>query len=398
MKGCRLCEEKSLKELFDFGLQPIAHRLLSSLKDIAEYQHPLKVHSCESCGLIQIVDPISQEELYSNYNWFSEWKAQPHQNVQIEELLQGGFLNEDSFVFEIGCNDGLFLSKFRKHGISNVLGLEPTLDASSKAKERGLNVINSYFNSDTVDGLLNSHPCPDVIVCQNVLEHIESLSDFMKGIASFLKPEGTVLLEVPDIDYQIANGDISLIWEEHVNYFSEETLTYLFRINGLIPRKFMRFPFSGQGLVVIAQKEKIKAETQKISKTGNKDEEFLEKSKNFKENLFSFLEEKKESGAKIAIYGAGLRANLLINVLNLSRYVSMVIDDQPEKQNKFMPKSHLPILPRSTLLEEKVDLCLLAVNEESESAVVKNNSEFLKLGGEFKSLLPGSPLCDLLRV
>ena len=131
-----------------------------------------------------------------------------------------------------------------------------------------------------------------------------------------------------------------------------------------------------------------------ISKTGTRDTEFLEKAQRYKKDLLSLLERKKTSGTKIGLYGAGLRANILINVFNLKNYVSMVIDDQPEKQHKFMPKSHLAILPRSTLLKEKVDFCFLAVNEESEAAVIKNNSEFLERGGEFKSLLPGSPLCD----
>ena len=88
--SCRLCGNLSLFPLIDFGEHPIAHRFLSDPLE-EEYVHSVSTAICERCGLVQLVDPIPAELLYTNYDWLSSWKIQPHMSrqVQLIEKLPG---------------------------------------------------------------------------------------------------------------------------------------------------------------------------------------------------------------------------------------------------------------------------------------------------------------------
>ena len=68
----------------------------------------------------------------------------------------------------------------------------------------------------------------------------------------------------------------------------------------------------------------------------------------------------------------------------------VAVDDQPQKQGKYMPGSGLPVLSSDALREGSVNLCLLAVNAENEEKVVGKHQAYLEQGGEFVSVHPPS--------
>jgi hypothetical protein len=76
--------------------------------------------------------------------------------------------------------------------------------------------------------------------------------------------------------------------------------------------------------------------------------------------------------------------------LGLEKYIECFVDDQPEKQGKYMPGSQLPILSAKALYERGIDVCLLGVNFECEDKVIAKHREFLNKGGVFFSVLPPS--------
>src|SRR5205823_3573717 len=111
---------------------------------------------------------------------------------------------------------------------------------------------------------------------------------------------------------------------------------------------------------------------------------------NFRRNLVRFLEEQRKAGKRIAIYGAGCRACCLINYTGIASHLEFAMDDQPEKQGKYMPGSRSPVLSSDALLERSINLCLLAVNAENEEKVVGKHQAYLEKGGQFASVHPPS--------
>lgn len=104
-----------------------------------------------------------------------------------------------------------------------------------------------------------------------------------------------------------------------------------------------------------------------------------------------WLSKHKQANKKIVVYGAGQRACSFINLYELGKYFEFVVDDHPEKQKFWMPGSRLSIRPSKSLIDEKIDICLLAANPDSQSSIIKNQQTFTDHGGRFFSIYEGVP-------
>ena len=77
---------------------------------------------------------------------------------------------------------------------------------------------------------------------------------------------------------------------------------------------------------------------------------FQPKADKVKNDLLTFLVEKKRNGKKVAAYGAAAKGNTLLNYAGVKPdLLPFVCDAASAKQNKFMPGSHIPILPPERL-------------------------------------------------
>lgn len=392
--SCRLCGKHKLIPLLDFGEHPIAHHFLTDPFQ-EEYVHPVTVCFCESCGLIQLSNPIPPEMLYAEYICLSSWKRHPHipRLVQLIEQLPG--LEKTSRIVEIGSNDGTFLEVLRERGYRKVFGVEPAQDAQEVARQKGVETIGAYFTWKTAQELVSTYGECDLLVARHVLEHINELQEFREAMCALLSPSGYVLIEVPNFDFSLAAPDYSAIWEEHVNYFTLETLSLFLAGAGIQVIHSETVLFSGQGLIVLG---KYVEAPPAIPSHGYLEElqakalAYRDRWPVFRAAFIGYLrkQQKGSGNGKVAVYGAGCRACSLINFAGLSPYLEFVVDDQPEKQGKCLPGSRLPILPGEALEKHSVDLCLLAVNAENEEKVIARHQVYQEKGGRFASVLPPS--------
>lgn len=90
------------------------------------------------------------------------------------------------------------------------------------------------------------------------------------------------------------------------------------------------------------------------------------------------------------LYGVGSRSSNFINIMGLSEYISFAVDDQPQKQNRFMPGSDIPIISRGEGLQRMRpnSIILLGVNGENEESLIEDFDSFS--ADMFSSVLPPS--------
>ena len=70
--------------------------------------------------------------------------------------------------------------------------------------------------------------------------------------------------------------------------------------------------------------------------------------------------ELKNSGLKIAAYGAAAKGVTLLNYCGInSDIIEYVVDMNPHKQGKFLPGSRIPIVEVSRLLQDPPDVLLV---------------------------------------
>jgi hypothetical protein len=79
-----------------------------------------------------------------------------------------------------------------------------------------------------------------------------------------------------------------------------------------------------------------------------------------KDELTAEIRNLKQSGKKIAVYGAAAKGNTLLNYCNvLSSDIEYAVDANPNKQNKFLPGTHIPVHEPEILLTNPVDAVLI---------------------------------------
>ncbi len=364
---CRLCAGENLIEMIDLGRQPIAHRLRQTSQE-AEELFPLALHYCADCGLGQICQPIDPELLYRKYNYcFSSWKTEHHMPSEIESLMAAASMKN---VFEIACNEGCFLEELKKRNPTcQYVGLEPNEVTSQIARDRGFHVISEMLTPRICSQAVEQFGSFDTVVARQVLEHLTDLDNFFECVGLLLGEQGHLFIDIPDFDVGLEEADCSVIWEEHINYFTESVIAWALRSQGFEICEVQRYNFSGGIISLIARKlSGIAAGRPELRL--DLAEQFPSRVGAFGERLRLLLLEHKSKGLSSILYGVGCRACTLVNALGLGEFIDYAIDDQPERQGKYMPGSKLRIAhPAETKNLAGPVICLLAVNKENEEAV-----------------------------
>ena len=119
---------------------PIANSFTAKEELGDKYTFPMKVGFCEKCSMVQLVEQPERERMFhENYAFFSSTS-----NYMMEHFkkfasavseLQG--LDRNSFVVEIGSNDGIMLQNFMTDNIP-CLGIEPSKNVAEVSREKGI--------------------------------------------------------------------------------------------------------------------------------------------------------------------------------------------------------------------------------------------------------------------
>jgi SAM-dependent methyltransferase len=366
---CRVCRSEDVTPLLDFGYMPIAHRLLERA-DAVEETFPFALSLCRRCGLMQIAHPIDAETLYRGFNYnFSSWKPEPHRADELALILAHA---APASVAEIGTNEGLFLSELRDAGVKTVAGLEPNPVSGRIARDRGLAIYEGMASVAIARQMVADHGPFDAVVSRQVLEHVPGVATFFKTARALVRPGGYLFIDCPDMEPAGELGDCTVLWEEHVTYYTRATLEALLRANGFEPLAVRTYDYSGGALAILSRRTESEtfASLELADPAGvARSERFALRFAEYAARLTAALKRAREAGIPAAIYGAGSRACTLTNALRL-RDLGWSIDDQAERHGKYLPGTHLEIRPSSSLAEGEGPLIvLLAVNNENEVRV-----------------------------
>jgi 2-polyprenyl-6-hydroxyphenyl methylase/3-demethylubiquinone-9 3-methyltransferase len=99
-------------------------------------------------------------------------------------------------ILDVGCGTGLLAQALVEHGYSNVTGV----DWLPKEKVEYLKYLNSYYQVNLNEA--SEMPLPskkyDLVICSDVLEHLENPASVIRQMAKFVNPEGVILITVPN--------------------------------------------------------------------------------------------------------------------------------------------------------------------------------------------------------
>jgi SAM-dependent methyltransferase len=400
---CRHCGELLEYTFLDLGFAPPSNAYLNAADLCApERYYPLKLKLCTHCWLVQTEDYASAGELFAaDYAYFSSTSSSwlDHAARYTDTIVQRLALTRESLVIEVACNDGYLLRNFVAIKIP-CLGIEPTASTAAAAEKLGIPVVREFFGEWMGQGLAREGRRADLIVGNNVFAHVPDLNDFTRGLRAALKPRGTVTLEFPHLLRLIEQVQFDTVYHEHFSYLSLHTVNRVFTAAGLRLTDVEELPTHGGSLRVYGchaddprtDKESVEriltAETQFGLQEVSTYMGFQNRADAVKDALVAFLIEKKRAGKRVAAYGAAAKGNTLLNYGGVKPdLLPYVCDAAPSKQSKFLPGSHIPILPPAILNERKPDfLLILPWNIAGE--IAREQRCIREWGGEFVTAVP----------
>jgi 2-polyprenyl-3-methyl-5-hydroxy-6-metoxy-1,4-benzoquinol methylase len=160
--------------------------------------------------------------------------------------LINSFNTEGKKLLDVGCGTGEFLLNC-KNNEWNVVGVEPNNNARELATLKFSKKDTPQIVSDLND-LTNQKF--DVITLWHVLEHVPNLEDYIKKLKELLKPNGVLVVAVPNFKSFDANH-YKEFWAaydvpRHLWHFSIKSIKLLFSkvnlsVEKILPMKFDSF-------------------------------------------------------------------------------------------------------------------------------------------------------------
>ncbi len=223
-KSCLVCNSDNLDQILDFGLQPFADTFVP--KDLlaeTEPIFPLKLDLCQACGHVQTQIATNPEDRYAKYEYSfissSSALARSHWQQYALDITKCKPPIIDSFVLEIGSNDGYLGECLMNHNYT-YLGIDASPVMVNLANNKGIKSWYGLFNGQLVDRIINEIAQADVIIANNVFNHIDNLEDFMVSISKVMKKDGYFIFEVPYWLQEFEQMNFGKVYHEHVSYFT----------------------------------------------------------------------------------------------------------------------------------------------------------------------------------
>lgn len=337
--------------------------------DDPERMFPFVLCACEDCGFVQVDEPVNPDTLYNGFNFnFSAWKTEPH--IDDEAALLCARCNFTR-VLDIGCNDGRFLTLLRDRGAGSCLGIEPNSVGCERARARGLEVVNAMLTGALAQSTVRGRGRATLLVTRQVIEHVIDVNEFLSAANALIETGGHLFVDLPDSAPAFKGGDCSILWEEHVGYYTTELLQAVVESHGFAVEEVRKYDFSGGCVAVLARKiSETRGPMAHVPMNAEAARTFSRRVSHYSQRLREFLARVRSAGVRIVLYGVGVRGCTVANFLKLGPWIDRAVDDQPERQGMYMPGLHLLVEPFAAIAAEPGPLLvLLAVNNENDAVV-----------------------------
>ena len=191
---------------------------------------------CKVCGLIR-TNPRMTEQSYKKFYEIDYRKIYGQTDEPTEQFFERQYKGgkgiyddiqraigksiENKFIVEIGCASGGNLQYFKEKN-NKVYGVDYTPNYVEFGKKKGLDI-----EVGTLKNLEKIKDTPDIVIYNNVLEHILNPIQELKNLRNFLSVDTLLYIEVSTL------SSMPISYEENFLYFLTNAHTYHFTDDSL---------------------------------------------------------------------------------------------------------------------------------------------------------------------
>ena len=391
---CKVCQSSDFDNSIQFGSQPVSHHYLSPKDKInTELDIPLTLCQCYNCGTIQLKNLAELTYYNVRFPWVRQNEPEAHLDNLVQQIISLPRINSNSSIWGMSYKDKTTIDRFRDFGFKNCRTIDYSNMVNSQDQINNISLTQSLVNRTVIKRLINNDGKPDVIIARHLLEHAHNTSDFLKALQMVTSCGCYLVLEIPECSRLIHKLDYTMLWEEHITYFTDFTLRQAVRLHYLeeLESETIEYPYEDILIMILkcgVAEKGLSKNSRRINQNKLAFQNYVESFTDTKTKIIKAMDKMKSTGQKIAFYGSGHIASTFINSFEIDGYIEFAIDDDTNKTGLRMPGSELPIYPSEQIYSENIDVCLIAMSYENEQKVKERNKKFIKNGGQ---LLPISP-------
>ena len=411
IKSCRICKSENLMPIISLGNQYVVGFV--SNKEEGGTQVPLDLVLCNECKLLQLKHNAPPESMWGEQYWYKSGinpmiRANLEKIVgEIKKMIE---LDKEDIVIDIGCNDGTMLGYY--DNCANLVGFEPSKNVAEEAKEKGLNVINNFFNAKNFKDSFEGKKAK-VISAISMFYDLEDPNSFMEDIVEILDKDGLFIIQQNYVASMLKNNAFDNICHEHREYYSLYSLNnllekygleifdvHLNELNGGSIRTYIKFkensnitPFEGAK----ERLEKIKNDEIDLQLNTSKPYlDFANRIEKIKKETMDFLKKEKAAGKKICGCGASTRGSVILQYFGLGpEMIDCLFDKNSDKEGKMPAGSWIPITSPDNIDKYNPDYQFVVIWHLFKS-LGDDEKNFVQKGGKFILPLPEFKIIDSL--
>jgi len=392
-----------IKELIGFKNIPLSNTLLSSTQDDVEL-FDLTIGFNQETKLVSLVNNVSPKKLFPDDYVYDSSQSK----TMVKHFKDCAMSLQERFnphkVLEIGSNSGIFIRHFNP---DTSIAVEPCSNFAEITNDMEYKTYDNFWGKDLSELIRQEHGTMDLVFSANTISHIQGLDECLTSVKKCLNEDGIFVVECPSFLELLRENAFDQFYHEHQSYFSMISFRNLLERNGLKLFDIELVPVHGGTYRFFAcrQDSSIDVNHDNINKWETEEKEFgvdsYDKLKDrmsiMKKNMIDIkdtLKKIKSEKKTIIGYGASAKFIQVSNMCNLNNtLIDYVIDTTPDKQNKYTPKSKIPIKKYDDESLKNVDYCFLgAWNFLNE--IIEKEKKFISNGGKFITHIPKVRIID----
>lgn len=388
-----------LQPVINFGKMPIANAFLTEEQFKDEYFYNMVLGYDPRTKAIGLVNKVSPEKMFhENYAFFSSTSKgmQMHFRQTAEKLLPYA---GRGIVVEMGSNDGIMLEAWKEFGV-RAIGVEPSKNVAEVSRGRGHEVISKFMNESVADEILAKGKV-SLVFGANVSCHIEGFEGYLKSVTKLLGKKGIFVFEDPYFLDIVEKTSYDQIYDEHVWYFTVSFINNMLKPFGYHIFNCEHIDVHGGELrMYVGHKDTYKTKSavatwlKKESGLEGKLEVLSKNIKRSKTGLLDILHKIKKEKKTVCGFAATSKATTVFNYCGIgSELIPFVTDTTPQKQGKYYPGVHIPVVSQDifeagkTDPSKKIDYAFLGAWNHSKE-IDKYQAWYKEAGGHWITHVP----------
>ncbi len=349
---CRVCGSSDLKPLFSLGDLYVSD--FPPEPTLEGIKAPLEMVLCPRCTLLQLRHTAPQEILYARHYWYRSGVTDTMRRAlrditeSVERLVP---LASGDIVLDIGANDGTLLATYSTEGLVKV-GCEPADNLVGLLRQVTPHVIHDFWHRAAFERLFPDRKAK-VVTAIGMFYDMEDPNAFIKDACEVMTDDGVFIAQLMCLRPMLEQNDVGNICHEHLEYYSLESLQYLFESNGLEIFRLEENDVNGGSYRLYARKFRSGSIPLRDGFTEQDYRAFFERVQANKERCVAFIKEQVAAGKKVYVYGASTKGNTILQYYGLTHeWIAGAAERSPEKWGRYTVGTLIPIVDEDTARAE----------------------------------------------